>query len=250
MRLKDKVAVITGGARGIGEASARLFVKNGAKVVIADLNEKLGNNLAEELGDCAAFYRVDVSKSDEVGKLFEFVDEKFGGLDILFNNAGISCAKSLEDTTEEDWDRTMNVNLKGYFLCSKYALPLLKKRKNSVILNTGSELAFVVCKESLAYNATKGGIIQLTKSMALELAEYGIRVNAVCPSGTETPLFKEDMSRSGNYEKEVARLVSTYPMKRLAQPEDVANAALFLVSDESSFITGFPLLVDGGFTIQ
>ena len=250
MDLKNYVAVITGGASGIGEATVRLFVERGAQVVIADLDAARGRALEEQLNGKAVFCRTDVSDSAQVKALFDMVEEKYGVVDVLFNNAAYSLSKTLWDTTEEEWDKVMRVNLKGYFLCAKYALPLLKKSGHGAIICTGSELGIVGCVESLAYNSSKGGVIQFAKSLALELAPFGIRVNVVCPSGTETPAFVKDMSRSGNYEGEVKRLVASYPLKRLGQPIDIAYAVAFLASEEASFITGTHLMVDGGFTAQ
>ena len=250
MNLNGYVAVITGGASGIGEATVRLFVERGAQVIIVDLNEERGQALAEELGKAVDFKKVDVSDAKQVEALFAFIEQKYGVLDVLYNNAAYSLSKTLWDTTEDDWDKVMRVNLKGYFLCAKYALPLLKKSKHGAIVCTGSELGVVGCVESLAYNTSKGGIIQFAKSLALELAPYGIRVNVVCPAGTETPAFVKDMSRTGNYESEVARLVASYPLKRLGQPIDIAHAVAFLASEEASFITGTHLMVDGGYTAQ
>ncbi len=250
MDLKNYVAVITGGASGIGEATVRLFVERGAQVVIADLDEARGRALEEQLNGKAVFCRTDVSDSAQVKALFDMVEAKYGVVDVLFNNAAYSLSTTLWDTTEEEWDKVMRVNLKGYFLCAKYALPLLKKSGHGAIICTGSELGIVGCVESLAYNSSKGGVIQFAKSLALELAPFGIRVNVVCPSGTETPAFVKDMSRSGNYEGEVKRLVASYPLKRLGQPIDIAYAVAFLASEEASFITGTHLMVDGGFTAQ
>lgn len=250
MSVQGYIAVITGGASGIGEETAREFIRRGAKVVIADLDEKRGVELAAQLGGDAAFYKVDVSDSAQVEKMFEDIGKKYGYIDVLYNNAAYSMSKSLEDTTEDEWDKVMRINLKGYFLCAKYALPLLKKSSHGAIVCTGSELGIVGCTESLAYNTSKGGIIQFAKSLALELAPYKIRVNVVCPAGTETPAFVKDMSRSGNYEAEVARLAASYPLKRIGQPHDIACAVAFLASEEASFITGTHLMVDGGYTAQ
>lgn len=250
MEMKNDVAVITGGASGIGEATVRLFAERGARVVIADLDEARGQALAAQLGEQAVFCRTDVSDAAQVQALFQLVEQRYGVLDVLYNNAAYSLSKTLWDTTEAEWDRVMDVNLKGYFLCAKYALPLLKKSTHGAIVCTGSELGVVGCVESLAYNTSKGGVIQFAKSLALELAPFGIRVNVVCPAGTETPAFVKDMSRSGNYEAEVARLVASYPLKRLGQPIDIARAVAFLASEEASFITGTHLMVDGGYTAQ
>ena len=163
-------------------------------------------------------------------------------MDVLFNNAAYSLSKTLWDTTEEEWDKVMRVNLKGYFLCAKYALPLLKKSGHGAIICTGSELGIVGCVESLAYNS-KGGVIQFAKSLALELAPFGIRVNVVCPSGTETPAFVKDMSRSGNYEGEVKRLVASYPLKRLASP---STLRMPWRSSPAKRRPSSPVRIDGG----
>lgn len=158
MNLNNYVAVITGGASGIGEATVRLFIERGAKVVIVDLNEERGSALEAELGERAWFYKADVSDSAQVQAMFQAIEEKYGVVDVLYNNAAYSLSKTLWDTTEEDWDRVMRVNLKGYFLCAKYALPLMKKSSHGSIICTGSELGVVGCVESLAYNTSKGGI--------------------------------------------------------------------------------------------
>lgn len=250
MNMKNYVALVTGGASGIGEATVRLFAERGAKIIIADIDENRGKEMEAELEGKAFFYQVDVSNSFQVEKMFQKIEEKFGVFDVLFNNAAYSLSKTLWDTTEAEWDKVMDVNLKGYFLCAKYALPLLKKSSHGAIVCTGSELGVVGCIESLAYNASKGGVIQFAKSLALELAPFGIRVNVVCPSGTETPAFVKDMSRTGNYQGEVQRLIASYPLKRLGQPEDIAQAVAFLASEEASFITGTHLMVDGGYTAQ
>ena len=167
MNLNNYVAVITGGASGIGEATVRLFIERGAKVVIVDLNEERGSALEAELGERAWFYKADVSDSAQVQAMFQAIEEKYGVVDVLYNNAAYSLSKTLWDTTEEDWDRVMRVNLKGYFLCAKYALPLMKKSSHGSIICTGSELGVVGCVESLAYNTSKGGVIQFAKSLAL-----------------------------------------------------------------------------------
>lgn len=250
MNFNGDVVLITGGASGIGAATARLFIERGAQVIIADFNAEKGNALVEELGEKSTFYKVDVSKNDQVSDMMNMVERSYGKLDVLFNNAAYSLSKTLWDTTEEDWDKVMSINLKGYFLCSKHALPMLKKSVHGSIVCTGSELGVVGCVESLAYNTAKGGVIQFAKSLSLELAPFGIRVNVVCPAGTETPSFIKDMSRSGNYEDEVSRLVASYPLKRIGQPVEIAKAVAFLASEEASFITGTHLMVDGGYTAQ
>lgn len=252
MRLKDKVAVVTAGSSGIGEATVRLFIEEGAKVVIANRNREAGEKLAAELGKNAFFVQTDAGDGESIRALMAFVEEKFGVLDILFNNAANSTSSTLEATSEENWDATFRVNAKGFFMCAKYALPLLKKSRSAAIVNTASELAIVACTGNLAYNSSKGAVMAFTRSLALELAPHKIRVNAVCPAGTMTPSFIEDISRKGGYEANLARLVESYPLGkalgRVADPREVACAVLFLASDEASFITGTHIMVDGGFT--
>ncbi len=253
MRLKDKVCIVTAGATGIGEATVRLFIEEGAKVVIANRNEEKGKRLAAELGENAYFFRTDVSNAENVKSLMNFVEEKFGVLDVLHNNAALSISTNIEKTTEQCWDDTFMTNAKGCFLCSKYALPLLKRSKSASIINTSSELSVVGCKDNLAYNSSKGAIMSFTRSLALELAPFKIRVNAVCPAGTLTDAFIEDLKKNGrDYETEIQRLINSYPLGkaygRVGLPKDVAYAVLFLAGDESTWITGTHIMVDGGFT--
>lgn len=250
MSFNGKVVLVTGGASGIGEATAKLFAENGAQVIVADMDKERGRSLEELSEGRIRYYEVDVTDEDAVKKMFSFVEEQYGVLDVLHNNAAYSLSKTLWDTTVEDWDKVMSVNLKGYFLCAKYALELLKRSSAGAIVCTASELGVVGCVESLAYNTSKGGVLQFVKSLALELAEFHIRVNAVCPSGTVTPAFIRDMSRHGEYEKECSELVATYPLGRLGQPIDIANAVLFLASEKADFITGTHLMVDGGYVAQ
>ena len=248
MDFHNSVVLITGGASGIGEATTRYFVSLGAYVVVADQDTERGQKLAEEYRGKIDFYQADVGSEDQVKSLFDFIRQKHGVLDVLHNNAAYSLSKTLWDTTAEEWNKVMYVNLRGYFLCAKYALDLLKKCRHGAIVCTASELGVVGCVESLAYNTSKGGVLQFVKSLALELAEFGIRVNAVCPAGTVTPAFVRDMSRTGDYDRECRELVAEYPLGRLGMPDDIAKAVAFLASEDASFITGTHLMVDGGFT--
>lgn len=253
MRIKDKVSIVTAGSTGIGEATVRLFIKEGAKVVIANRSAEKGEKLAAELGENAFFFQTDVSDGESVKALMRFVEEKFGVLDILFNNAALSISNNIELTDEKNWDDTFRTNCKGTFMCSKYGLPLLKKSKNASIINTASELAVVGCLDNLAYNSTKGAIMSFSKSLALELAPFKIRVNCVNPAGTMTPAFIEDTKKNGkDFETELNKVIESYPLGRVygrvGLPEDVAYAVLFLASDESTWITGTHIMVDGGFT--
>ncbi len=252
-RFMGKVVAVTGGTSGIGLAVVKRFLAEGAKVIMTAKGDERGKTLEMALksdyGDCIHFYRCDVSDEENVRKLFQYVGDTCGKLDILHNNAGVSVGGDLEHTTSEEWDKTINVNLKGAFLCAQNALPYLKQSRG-VIINTISELGFVATKGCIAYLCSKGGLLQLTRGLALELAPFGIRVNAVCPAGTDTPLFRDDMGKDGHYDENVARLARSYPLGRIAVPEDIAPAVLYLASEESSFMTGQYILLDGGFTIQ
>lgn len=254
MRFKDKVVVVTGGTSGIGFAVVQDFLKEGADVIMSASGEPRGlaveKKLKEQYGEKISFFCCDVSNEEDVKKLFAYVRERYCRLDILHNNAGVCIGGNLENTTNEEWEKTLNVNLKGAFLCSKYALNMLKESSSGVIINTVSELGIIATPDCLAYLCSKGGLMQLTRGMAIELAPYGIRVNAVCPAGTDTPLFRADMDRDGNYEANVARLARSYPLGRIGKPEDISPAVLYLASEESSFITGQHIVLDGGFTIQ
>lgn len=256
MKLKDKVSVITGGASGIGRATALLFAKEGSKVVVADLDVEGGSSAVEEIrlsGGEGFFVKADVSRSEDVEGMVKAAVEKYSCIDILFNNAGIAQSPRLvEEISEEEWDRVMAVNLKSVFLCTKYALPYLKKSRG-VIVNTASTAGLYPLRRVPAYCASKAGVILATKVMALECAKYGIRVNCVCPSATETPLLGKltaapsDPGEAERWRQAVAR---SFPLGRMGRPEDVARAVLYLASDDSEFVTGTSLIVDGGHTLK
>jgi NAD(P)-dependent dehydrogenase (short-subunit alcohol dehydrogenase family) len=249
VRLASKVAVITGGASGIGLASARLFVQEGARVLLGDTDEAAGHQAADQLGGAAgsaAFLRTDVASGAEVRRLVDSAVERYGQLDIMFNNAGLGLAKPLVDTSEEEFDRLVAVNLKGVFLGCKYALPhLLANPNGGVILNTSSNGGLIGRPGDPVYNATKHGVIGLTRSLALAYADQRIRVNALCPGPIATPLLWSMQPGGMDREAFIRRAVASCPTPRLAAAEEVASAALFLVSDESSFISGIGLPVDG-----
>jgi 3-oxoacyl-[acyl-carrier protein] reductase len=249
MRLDGKVALITGGASGLGEATAVLFAKEKAKVVIADINRPRGEEVAKQIredgGDCA-FVEGDVSKAVDAKRMIDVTISTFKKLDILFNNAGIPIANAkFEEIDEAQWDRVINVNLKSMFLCSKYAVPFMKKQGGGVIINAASVGGVRPRGATLPYSVSKGAAIVLTKAMALELAPYKIRVNSISPVGTDTPLWRNFYPDLDVTERR-RRVVATIPLGRLGEPKDVASAALFLSSDESSMITGINLRVDGG----
>ncbi len=252
MKLKDRVALITGGASGIGLATAIAFLEEGAKVTIADISEENGRRaleLIDKKGHNVLFIKADISKEPDVKRIIDETVTKFGKLDILFNNAGIWIDKKVEDLEVEEWDRIMDINLKGVFLCSKYAVPLMKTQGKGVIVNNSSCNGIIGDYGDPAYCASKGGVALLTKAMALDYARENIRVNAICCGEIETQMFLEEARISGKsvdeYREEMA---SDHPMGRIGTPEEAANAVLFLACDDSSFITGILLSVDGGLT--
>lgn len=249
MRLKDKVAIITGGGSGIGRASAELFAREGAKVVVADFNEKAGQETAGAIrraGGEAIFVRVDVSNSAQVQQLVDTTLRIYGGIDILVNNAGVLLFGTALDTNQEDWERVIAINLTGTFLVSKAVLPHMIARGGGAIVNlTSSTGAHDAAANTVAYVTSKGGVALLTRAMAIDHAKHHVRVNAVAPGPTDTPMLREAMSP-----EQLAAFAATFPMGRLGRPEELARAILFLASDEASFVTGAILAVDGGQTAQ
>lgn len=244
MRLKDKVAIVTGGASGIGEATVRLFVQEGAKVTIADMNEEKGEALAKELGDSTNFVKTNVTNESEVENMVNKTVETFGKLDILFNNAGIGDLHPTDELSFEHWQRTISVNLDGVFLVAKHAIRAMKKNGSGSIVNTASILGHVGDAQVASYAASKGAVANLTRALAVEFAQDNIRVNAVCPGYVITPLIDQLDEEAREY------LVTQHPIGRLGKPEEIAKAVLFLASDDASFVTGANLLVDGGYTAR
>lgn len=245
-RLEGKVAIVTGGASGIGKATVEAFVKEGAKVVISDIAD--GTALAEELnkeGDNAIFVEADVTDEEETKALINKTVKKFGKLDIVFANAGIGGMKLVHEESFEDWKKVLSVNLDGVFLLNKYAIEqMLKQGKGGSIINNDSIHGFVGKQGVGSYAASKGGVKLLTQTAGIEYGKENIRVNCVNPGYIETPLLKDlddEMKKA---------LVDLHPIGRLGRPEEVANAVVFLASDEASFVTGTTLLVDGGYTAQ
>jgi NAD(P)-dependent dehydrogenase (short-subunit alcohol dehydrogenase family) len=250
MRLDNKVAVITGAGSGIGRESALLFAREGARVVVADVDDDAGQTVVEELraaGGEAVYVHADVSKGADAEGMVRAAEESFGRLDVLFNNAGISHARDDDAvvTDEEVWDLTMNVNLKGVFLGCKYGIPALRRAGGGSIINTASFVALLgAATPQLAYTASKGGVLAMTRELAVIHAREGIRVNALCPGPLRTELLMKYLDTE---EKRQRRLVHV-PMGRFGEAREIAQAALFLASDESSFTTGATFLVDGGIT--
>ena len=249
MRLANKVAIITGASSGMGRASAVLVAKEGAKVVVADINDTGGEetvSLIKTGGGEAIFVHTDVAKADEVAQLIKTTVDTFSRIDILFNNAGIPQRPTpVHVLTEEDWDKIYSVNAKGIFLGVKYAVPEMRKGGGGVIINTSSVAAIAIRTHQAAYASSKGAVITLTKGLALELARYNIRVNCLTPAAAETAMLPGLLPEGADLEKARQEIASGIPLGRLAQPEDVAQAALFLASDKAAMISGVTLGVDG-----
>ncbi len=248
--LEGKTALITGGGSGIGRETARLFAEEGANVVITGRKEE---NLIEAAGtdNGAISYLVnDVSKEEDCKAAVEFTLDKFGKLDILFNNAGIIYKVETHDTTTEQWETTFDINVRGMFLMSKYAIPHMLEQKYGCIVNNSSILGLKASRGFAAYNASKGAVGQLTKSMALEYAALGIRVNAICPGTIFTPMVDYIFDEWGDREMARQRYLSVHPIKRFGDTSEAARAVLFLCDDRVGFITGVLLPVDGGLSAK
>ncbi|MCH7653731.1 MAG: glucose 1-dehydrogenase [Chloroflexi bacterium] len=250
MRLEGKVAFISGGARGMGAAEARLFASEGAKVAIGDILDDEGRKLEAQInetgGECV-YLHLDVTSESEWSSVIQSVVARFGKLDIMVNNAGISAHGMIEDVTVEEWDRVMDVNAKGVFLGTKTAIPEMRKAGGGSIINISSQLGLVGTEmSSPQYQASKGAVRIFTKAAAVQYAGEGIRVNSIHPGPIETP-----MTAASSADPEVkAKMISRIPMGRYGQPIEVAMAVLYLASDESSFVTGSEVVVDGGWTAQ
>jgi NAD(P)-dependent dehydrogenase (short-subunit alcohol dehydrogenase family) len=249
MKLGGKIAIVTGGGSGIGRATAKLFAQEGAKVVVAEYHTETGQDAVRAIQDSggqALFVGVDVSNSAEVGHLVQETLDAYGGIDILFNNAGVLLFGTVLDTTEEDWARLMSINLTGAFLCSRAVMPHMIRRGGGAIINvTSSTGAHDAAANIAAYVASKGGVALLTKAMAIDHAADNVRVNAIAPGPTDTPMLRRALTP-----EEIEIFAATFPMQRLGRPEEVAEAVLFLACEEASFITGAILAVDGGQTAQ
>ena len=242
-RLKDKVAIVTGGGAGIGGGISRVFAREGARVVVAEIDDQIGAKAESEIrasGGVASFVRTDVSKEADIRAMIETTVMSFGGIDILVNNAGVGIGKTAEQSSIEEWELMIGVNVRSTFLTMKYVIPHMRARAGGSIINIGSLFALRAAPSYAVYHATKGAIRQLTKSTALAHAAEGIRVNVVHPGLIETPASTRDM---------VAQSIASAnlgPMGRWGQPEEIAYGCVFLASDEAKFVTGIDLAVDGG----
>lgn len=251
MRLANKVALITGGTSGIGQATAILIANEGAKIAITGRDEKRGHAVTEQIlenGGHAMFIRADVRKPDECSRAIDETLRAFGHLDVLFNNAGIFYPHSALECTEEEWDLQIDINLKGTFLMSKFALPGMIQQGGGVIINNSSGWGIVGGDAGVAYCASKGGVVLLTKAMAIDHGRQGVRVNCICPGDVDTPMLPEDARMRGMKWEDYLASCSNRPMGRIGTVDEIAKAVLFLACDDSSFMTGAALVVDGGGT--
>ena len=246
MRLANKIAIITGGGSGIGRGIALAFTREGAKVVIAGRDARKLDAVAKEIGSVCLAQRADVSNREDIHKLVATTVEKFGGIHVLVNNAGLLLPGAAESLTEEEWDQTFNVNVRGLWLLSRAVLPHLRSAGGGSIVNIGSVLSLVSARNRVAYAASKGAVLAMTRAMALDHAPEKIRVNCICPGIVET----EMVARFNMDEAARRQRIAMHPAGRFGQPEDIAQAAVFLASDESAWITGAAFPVDGGYTAQ
>ena len=250
MILNNKVSIITGGATGIGKATVETFAKEGAKVIFCDINKKQGllnQKKFNSMGLDTFFIQADVSNEANVKKMINFVVKKFNKIDTLFNNAGIEQPVTPSHKVDvKIFDKIISINLKGVFLCSKHALPIMMKKKSGAIVNNSSISAFANVGGNIGYASSKGGVMSLTRVLAVEYAKYNIRVNAVCPGVIDTPMNERNLKRAVNKSQLKKKWKTVTPLGRVASPYELAQTVLFLSSNMSSFVTGVGLLVDGG----
>jgi NAD(P)-dependent dehydrogenase (short-subunit alcohol dehydrogenase family) len=248
MRLQGKTAIITGAGSGIGEASAKLFAAEGARVAIVDFDEAGGNRVAKEIGNASFFLRADVSKPADMEKMTQTTVEQWGRIDILFNNAGVSSVGAVHETTEPDWDRVMAINAKGVYLACKYVVPVMLQQKAGCIINMASAAAVTGLAQRVAYSASKGAVFALTRAMQADYCRQGIRVNSLVPGTIYTPFVEGYLKKhhADDMEKAKKNIGKRQLSGTLGTPEDIAYAALYLASDEARFVLGSGMVVDGG----
>jgi NAD(P)-dependent dehydrogenase (short-subunit alcohol dehydrogenase family) len=249
MQLSGKVALVTGAASGIGRATALLFAREGATVVVADMNAEAGETVASEItraGGRAFFEAVDVSRAADCRRVVERAMREFGAIDILFNNAGIIRRASVVDLSEEDWDRVMSVNVKSIYLMSREVIPHMRNAGGGTIINTASGWGLAGGAKAAVYCASKGAVVLLTKAMAIDHGPEKIRVNCICPGDTDTAMLRNEAQQLGEANDKFLAESAKRPLGRVGKPEEIAQAALYLASDASSFVTGTALVVDGG----
>ena len=247
MRLENKVAIISGGSRGMGAFEAALFVQEGAKVIIGDVRDEEGRDLAKHIGSNAVYMHLDVTSERDWAAVVKEATDRYGKLDILVNNAGVSARGTIEETSVDDWDRVMGINAKGVFLGTRAVIPKMRKSGGGSIINISSQLGLVgMAESSPQYQSSKGAVRIFTKSAAIQYAPEGIRVNSVHPGPIVTPMTEARRSDSAVQQVMVSRI----PLGRYGESEDVAFGVLYLASDEASFVTGSELVIDGGWTAQ
>lgn len=247
--LQGKIAIVTGAGAGIGRATALLLAREGAAVTVADLNDSDGQAVAREImneGGQAIFARCDVAQAADCRRTVEQTVSTLGGLDILFNNAGIIRRANVLNTTEAEWDRVMAVNIKSIFLMSKYAIPHMITAGGGVIVNTGSGWGLVGGRDAVSYCASKGAVVNMTRAMAIDHGAQNIRVNCICPGDTDTDMLRNEAQQLGEAHDLFLAGASDRPLRRIGTPEDIAQSVLYLVSDASAWVTGSVLVVDGG----
>jgi len=249
LSLEGKVAVISGAASGIGKGTAKRLAEMGASVILLDIDEVKGRKTEEEIksaGGKAQFFRCDVRSDSDCKKAAEETVELFGKIDILFNNAGVAIRKNTVDLSEEEWDLALDVNLKGVYMLSHHVIPHMIKNGGGSIINTGSGWSLKGGPDAVSYCASKGGILNLTRAMAIDHGKHNIRVNCVCPGDVDTPLLRSECDQLGENVEEFMKEAADRPLNRVGTPDDVANAVLFFASDMSAWVTGSHLVVDGG----
>ena len=252
-RLGERVAIVTGAGQGIGEAIARRFAEEGAVIVAAHRDEAKGARLVEAIrsrGGDALYVRTDVTREPDVRLLVETTAEHFGRVDVLCNNAGVGLLRSVVESTEEEYDYVMDVNVRGVFLCCKHAIPLMLGQGSGSIVNLASVASFVGFRNDAAYCASKVAVMMLTRQLSLDYASSGVRVNAICPGFIDTPELLQYVGQQENPDAALAEVVSLHPMGRIGRAEEVATVAAFLASDDASFVTGAAVVVDGGLLTQ